>query len=774
MTKFYLTLTTVCLLALPVFGQSSLMPREGYEVATWLPEYPVVGAFDFADTLFYLHDGDTIHQLGIRGGEELKKYGKPETYPATSYASFLTLSPDGRTIWSGYTSNENLDDRIYSIDVESGEWTLEATFPANMDLVFWKDSILVSGLNNASWDTPAAIFVLDTTGTNQHRRIIETGGYSAGLAVDQEGNLYYGSSFASGSNVLYRWNYDVLQAEIETPTGLVLGMSHGEKLSDLPSGAYDCEVDEGGNVLFNMNLYGGIQAVCMWNGTAGDGANIDTLATASGEWDWLGTLKARGDLTLSGGPDNMLITYSVGQPLSMVSYSSKAQYIAEVLDYTPAPGQLVNVAPWGTPAGARSIEGGINGAVCLGAFGGSLVFRFENPVENDPHNPFGVDFTIFGNPLPEWAEPGVVWVMKDENGNGEADDAWYELAGSDYWFSSTLKQYQVTYSNPGGDVAADVPWTDQLGNSGVISANAVHTQPYYPLHNSFPGIDPDSYSLDGTLIGGLIFEHPSGMKSIRRAFGYADNLMRGTAPYTLPDNPYTRELENSGGDGFDIDWAVDAAGNYVDLERIHFVRVQNALQADGGWLGELSTEVTGAVDVEPDASVSGETDMVVIRDLPPQLEVGIYQMEVKLFQNGRLSVDGEITWSTSSPGATVDSNHLLTLTEEGPLTITAALINRPEIKATVTTLVQLKQTGVGDEYLKEEVLLYPNPATNYIRITGMEEAPLSFYDLSGKELRVIENYIPGSNIGIQDFSPGLYLLKIGGGPAAHWLKLVIQ
>lgn len=344
MTKFYLTLTTLCLLALPVFGQSSLMPREGYEVATWLPDYPVVGAFDFADTLLYLHDGDTIHQLGIEGGEEFKKYGKPEAYALTTYVSFLTLSPDGRTIWSGYTSNGNLDDRIYSIDVESGEWTLEATFPANMDLVFWKDSILVSGLNSASWDAPAAIFVLDTSGANHHRRIIEPGGYSAGLAVDQGKNLYYGSSFASGANVLYRWNYDVLQAEIETPAGLVLDMSHGDKLSDLPSGAYDCEVDEGGNVLFNMNLYGGIQALCMWNGTAGDGANIDTLATASGQYDWLGTLKAKGDITLSG-QGNTLLTHSFGQPLTMVTHKStvgvEARSEIEILAYpNPSTGIL--------------------------------------------------------------------------------------------------------------------------------------------------------------------------------------------------------------------------------------------------------------------------------------------------------------------------------------------------------------------------------------------------------------------------------------------------
>lgn len=454
--------------------------------------------------------------------------------------------------------------------------------------------------------------------------------------------------------------------------------------------------------------------------------------------------------------------------------SSEAQYIAEVLDYTPAPGQLVNVPPWGTPGGASSIEGGINGAVCLGAFGGSLVFRFENPVENDPHNPFGIDFTIFGNPLPDWSEPGVVWVMKDENGNGETDDIWYELAGSDYWFSSTRKQHQVTYSNPGGDMAADVPWTDQSGNSGVISANSVYTQPYYPLHDSFPGIDPDSYTLDGTLIGGLVFEHSSGMKSIRRAFGYADNHMRGTAPYTLPDNPYTRELENSGGDGFDIAWAVDATGKYMDLDRIHFIRVQNALQADGGWLGELSTEVTGAVDVLPDASVSGETAMVVIRDLPPQMEPGTYQLEVKLFKDGRLRDEGGITWSTSSPGATVSNQQQLTVTEEGPLTITAALSERPDINSTVTTLIQANQTGLGDGSLGVEIQLYPNPATEFVRITGTQEGRLSFYDLSGKVIRVIENYIPGSDIPILDLSPGLYLLKIGGGPATHWLKLLKQ
>jgi len=318
MKKFYLTLTTLYLLIMPSFGQSSLIPEYGYDVSTWLPDYPDYEAFDFSDTLFYLHDGDTIRMIGIASGAELKKYGEPEDYSATNYVSFLTASPDGKRIWTGYTSDGNTDDRIYSIDVESGQWELEARFPGSMDLEFWEDSILVSGLNSSSWDAPSSIFILDTSGANNHRRIIEPGGYSAGIAIDEQNNLYYGSSYAMDPNALYRWDASLLQLVVDDPVRPVLQVSHAEKLSDLPAGAYDCEVDAGGNVLFNMNLYGGTMAVGMWNGTSGDGHNIDTLATASGEWDWLGILKARGDISLTE-PGNMVITYSFGQPLAMLT-----------------------------------------------------------------------------------------------------------------------------------------------------------------------------------------------------------------------------------------------------------------------------------------------------------------------------------------------------------------------------------------------------------------------------------------------------------------------
>ncbi|MEA3478937.1 MAG: hypothetical protein U9R60_12200 [Bacteroidota bacterium] len=80
MKKLYLTLTTICLLALPVYGQTSLLPEYGYDVATWLPEYSNSGAFTFSGTLFYLNDGDTIYMLDIESGAVLNKYGEPEEY----------------------------------------------------------------------------------------------------------------------------------------------------------------------------------------------------------------------------------------------------------------------------------------------------------------------------------------------------------------------------------------------------------------------------------------------------------------------------------------------------------------------------------------------------------------------------------------------------------------------------------------------------------------------------------------------------------------------
>ena len=456
--------------------------------------------------------------------------------------------------------------------------------------------------------------------------------------------------------------------------------------------------------------------------------------------------------------------------------NAEAQYISRVVEYTPAPGQYINSTPWGDSGSASTIVGGVNGTLCLGAFGGSVIFGFAYPVEDHSDNPYGVDFTIYGNPLPEWSEPGVVWVMKDENGNGEPDDTWFQLAGSDYYFSSTNHDYQVTYTDPGGTAAMDVSWKDHLGNQGFIKANSTHTQPYYPQPGLFPAVPSGEYMLTGTLIRGAVdVEHSPVNVSLKRAFGYVDNQVRGAEPYTVPDNPYTPEVEHSGGDAFDIGWAVDTNGNDVELDQIHFVKVQNGVLHQGGWLGEVSTEITGAVDVAPDPGLSGNLDLLVIRDLPSELDTIACQLELFLFHLGKPVTIPDIRWTTSEQWAVVDESHRLSLSGTGALTLTATVVSNPMLQASVSTLVT---PGISTvlETMREvpEISLYPNPARESLFISGVEDEDLTIFDLSGKVIRQVRCYQADSEIEIPELLPGIYLIRIGDGQSNRWFKLLKQ
>ena len=48
---------------------------------------------------------------------------------------------------------------------------------------------------------------------------------------------------------------------------------------------------------------------------------------------------------------------------------------------------------------------------------------------------------------------------------------------------------------------------------------------------------------------------------------------------------------------FDISNAVDKTGNKVNLQGITFIKVQSGIFQVAGWLNEISTEISGAVDL---------------------------------------------------------------------------------------------------------------------------------------------------------------------------------
>lgn len=464
--------------------------------------------------------------------------------------------------------------------------------------------------------------------------------------------------------------------------------------------------------------------------------------------------------------------YFIG--LFFVAQIINAQYISEVLEYKPAPGQFTNSAPWGVPASANSLIGTVTGSMSLGAFGGYVVFKFDEPVKNHLDNPFGVDFTIFGNPSTDWAEHGIVSVMKDENENGLPDDTWYELAGSDYFFSSTIKRYEVTYNNPKQPTAADVPWFDNHGNSGFVLAKSFHTQPYYPSIELFPDVNPLEYTLSGTLVANQVDRtNLTTIKSYKKAFGYADNQLRGTAPYTLPDNPYTPEKENAGGDAFDISWAVDENGEYVDLDVIHFVKVHTAALGDGGWLGEISTEITGAVSVTPNPTITGELDMIVIKDLPNEIRGTSFQLEAFAYHKGRWDKNRTLNWISNLPGSSISDANLLTFTSSGEVTLTASLADRPDITATVSTTLIYDETFSGITHKKlDKISIYPNPAADNIHVTELNNATIEIYNITGTCVFSMSEYSSSQAISVAHLVSGIYIMKINESNVSKTIRFI--
>ena len=231
--------------------------------------------------------------------------------------------------------------------------------------------------------------------------------------------------------------------------------------------------------------------------------------------------------------------------------------------------------------------------VSLGGFGGYIVVGFDHSVmkRSTPGGPDvsrTYDFAIVGNSFKGSSEPGIVWVMQDENGNGLPDDTWYELKGSEYGGAETRLDYAVTYYRPDSP-GQPVAWTDNEGGSGQVDyLPAFHTQDYcYPAW-----ITGDTYTLIGRKLKPrteMITENY--WVNHEYEWGYSDNF----SPIDrLADDDNHNASVNC--NYFKISNAVTYDGRPADLKYIDFVKIQTGVQAKAGWLGENSTEVFGISD----------------------------------------------------------------------------------------------------------------------------------------------------------------------------------
>lgn len=381
-----------------------------------------------------------------------------------------------------------------------------------------------------------------------------------------------------------------------------------------------------------------------------------------------------GIVALNGDTTSITITRTGVSGQCMISVPAPTAQVAGqgLVAFLPAPGQFVNEGAtgsgWGGPFTAADkttlknlVEGYVTTGVSLGSFGGYAVLDFgaitrdasgayvSGGIYNDPNNAYGVDFTLFGNAMSTWAEPGCVQVSQD-------GVKWYDIAGSLHYqmpndtTGGAIWDYTVTYENP---VAADddllsgktgtaekaVTWSasyktrptsSATPESGSVAYNNWHKHSYFPLFNNyFASPKTGASALDGLLNpvpAGLSFKDKFGVYTEKNGTTASTLTLKGVklvppknnnANSTAPDdflfgyfdchpnglrsgaqvNPYTTGRtgnDNSNGDPIDISWAVDENGNPVYLDAIRYVRCYTGVMQMNGIMGESSSELLGS------------------------------------------------------------------------------------------------------------------------------------------------------------------------------------
>lgn len=330
----------------------------------------------------------------------------------------------------------------------------------------------------------------------------------------------------------------------------------------------------------------------------------DSIISQDSQLDFISPVVKTYPLTLKIDVNGTVKTYN-SKIIVKQETGTYSKYISNVFDFKPAIGQFINEIPEYENGDTltkmlqkakESLVGGNSTMLTLGGFGGYVVFGFDHTVPNMN----GRDFKILGNafwgndasqPRSGSCEPGIIMVAYDRNKNGKPDDnEWYEIAGSEYFKNTTVKDYSITYFKP-NENKPPVPgsefwqtdteyikWQDNLGNLGFKTKNTFHAQSYYPMW-----LNDTSYSFTGTkLMNNYYDQSGTGSYWVGKSydFGYADNA------------PNNDEASN-----IDISWAVDKTGKYVKLPGIDFVKVYTGTNQEAGWLGEVSTEVAGAYDL---------------------------------------------------------------------------------------------------------------------------------------------------------------------------------
>ena len=261
---------------------------------------------------------------------------------------------------------------------------------------------------------------------------------------------------------------------------------------------------------------------------------------------------------------------------------TKYIYPDSIVEYLCIGSQYTNASSYGLLPERTLKENG--GVLSLGNFGGYITYKYDTPIENDPANPYGVDFIVYGNSFGNGAhEPGYVQVSQD-------GETWYTLAGSEHYEEHNDWDYSMTYTSNNGKSA----WTNSDGESGENYSYPIAS--LYPYFTWTEALE-QSMTVYGPRLNSSAKDAYGSAAAVLPDFGYADVNTNGTIDGTS-NNPYIHpKTFVNGGDQFDISWAVDEDGMPVRLESVSYIRVATASSIYAGAIGEKSTEVTAVLRV---------------------------------------------------------------------------------------------------------------------------------------------------------------------------------
>lgn len=211
------------------------------------------------------------------------------------FNSFIGFDEESYELLVGFTSTNNVDDRIYRVsfftNINNPVWEHVLTLPGNFDAEYYNGNFYISATNGEPQNN---IYRIDKNeGLLEAVKIIETQGSSAGFGIFN-GNFYYATADFVNPNALYQFKSEDIIALSEDDYLTI--PDNGVKLTDLTAGAYDTDVDEAGNIIFNINDFVNGSKIVVW--TPNVTPNYNEIAVGySSNYNWFGLLDVYGAMT---------------------------------------------------------------------------------------------------------------------------------------------------------------------------------------------------------------------------------------------------------------------------------------------------------------------------------------------------------------------------------------------------------------------------------------------------------------------------------------------